>query len=133
MGLFNRAKKPAAKADEKKEEKKVVQAETKAEKAEKAPRETGDSYRTLLRPIVTEKSTAAGKEAAYVFEVAPSANKIAVKKAIKDLYGVEAVSVRVLRVLGKPVRTRSGFARRAAWRKAYVTLKKGQTIDVYAA
>ena len=69
----------------------------------------------------------------YAFEVADGANKISIKKAVKDLYGVDAVAVRVLRVLGKPVRTRAGYSRRSTWRKAYVTLKPGQTLDVFAA
>ncbi len=138
MGLFNRTKKPAAKADEKKEEKKEaaeapVKAVKKAEKAEKAaPRETGDAYRVLLRPLVTEKTTAMAARGGYGFEVSMTANKVEIKKAVKNLYGVDVAAVRVLRVFGKPVRSRTGSARRAAWRKAYVTLKKGQTIDVFA-
>lgn len=146
MGLFNRTKKPSssAKAPEDKAAKSAEAAasakadkpaSSKAErKAEKpAPRETGDAFKVLLRPLVTEKSTGMNARGGYAFEVAAAANKIAIKKAIKDLYGVDAVAVRVLRVLGKTVRTRSGYSRRATWRKAYVTLKPGQTLDVFAA
>jgi large subunit ribosomal protein L23 len=135
MGLFNRKKTDPKKAPEasKKDETaaaKAVEAPKAAKKA--APETTGDAFRVLVRPLVTEKSTALAKESQYVFEVAPKANKIEVKTAIKAVYGVDAVRVRVMTILGKPLRTKSGYARRSTWRKAIVTLKKGETLDVFA-
>jgi large subunit ribosomal protein L23 len=129
MGFFNRAKKDAKPAQGK-----AAEAEAKKEVA--APvyvkRATGESHRVLLRPLVTEKTSAMGAKDAYAFEVAMSANKVEIKRAVKAVYGVDAVAVRVMRVLGKPVRTRAGFVRRSAWRKALVTVKPGQKIDVFA-
>ena len=103
-----------------------------AEQSAAPARETGDAYRILVRPLVTEKTTVMAKDGKYAFEVAVSANKLAIKKAVKDLYGVEVVDVTVMSVYGKPVRARHGRSRRSTWRKAVVTLKKGQSIDVFA-
>lgn len=136
MGFFNRkktdeAKKPAAKA--KVEE---PQAEAKAEEPKKemayAARETGSAYRILVRPLVTEKTAALGQKGQYGFEVGARANKVEIRKAVKAVYGVEPVAVRVITVLGKPVRSKTGMSRRASWRKAIVTLKKGDRIDLFA-
>lgn len=140
MGFFNRKKdeaKDAKKSNAPKTEKpkadaKADEPKKEAAKAAVLPSTTGDAYRVLVRPIVTEKSTALGKENQYVFEVAMTANKIEIRKAVKAVYGVTPTDVRVLRVLGKPVRSRAGMSRRSAWRKAVVTLKKGDRIDLFA-
>jgi large subunit ribosomal protein L23 len=149
MGFFNRkkddgkdgkdAKKSNApkaekpKAEEpKKDEVKKEEAKKEEVKAAPAPRETGHAYRILIRPIVTEKSTRLGRVNQYAFEVAMTANKPEIRKAVKAVYGVTPTDVRVMRVLGKPVRTRAGKSRRSDWRKALVTLKKGDRIDQFA-
>jgi len=93
--------------------------------------DTGSAYQVLLRPIVTEKSTRLSKEGKYVFEVAMKANKIEIKKAVKNVYGVDPTDVTVLRILGKPKRSRYGRGRTKNWRKAVVTVKKGQSIEVF--
>jgi len=142
MGLFTKKKKDTEKT-EKVAPKKATAKEVKkpAKKAEKKPAakksapqksDTGSAYQVLLRPIVTEKSTRLSKEGKYVFEVAMKANKIEIKKAVKNVYGVDPTSVTVLRVLGKPKRTRFGRGRTKNWRKAVVTLRKGQSIEVFA-
>ena len=136
MGFFNRKKNeegqkaPAkstaakAKAEEKKEEA--------AKPATYVTRETGHAYRILVRPLVTEKTTALQQLGQYAFEVTKGANKMEVRKAVKAVYGVTPTSVRVITVLGKPVRSRTGASRRSSWRKAMVTLKKGDRIDLFA-
>lgn len=141
MGFFNRKKNgegqkaPAAS----KAGKPKVEAKAKAEDprpgtsvATGAPRETGAAYRILVRPIVTEKTTRLGQHGQYAFEVAMGANKLEIRKAVKAVYGVEPKGIRVMRISGKPVRTRAGKSRRSAWRKAIVTLKKGDRLDLYA-
>lgn len=142
MGIFNR-KKDDAKDNKKSNAPKPEKAE-KAEKAadaaeepkKEAPapigRDTGDAHRILLRPIVTEKTTRLGQVNQYAFEVAITANKPEIRKAVKAVYGVMPTDVRVMRILGKPVRTRAGKSRRSDWRKAIVTLKKGDRIDQFA-
>ncbi len=88
----------------------------------------------LKAPVLTEKATKVGHLNQYVFEVDPSANKIQIKAAIKQMFDVDAVSVRTVRLKGK---VKSRYTRRG-WqigrtnlkKKAYVTLKAGQTIDI---
>jgi large subunit ribosomal protein L23 len=136
MGLFSKLKRKAA-APAETEKKSVgsdaVVPESRGDvRGPAEPRATGDAFRVLVRPIVTEKSSRLSKDGTYVFEVSSGANKLSVKQAVKAVYHVEPEEVRVLRVLGKPVRTRAGYGRRKSWKKAIVTLKKGQTIDVFA-
>ncbi len=139
MGFFNRKKdeaKNAKKSTAPKAEKPKAEAkpdEPKKEvKIDAAPRETGAAYRILLRPIVTEKTTRLGHLNQYAFEVAVTANKLEIRKAVQSVYGVTPTDVRVMRILGKPVRGRRGASRRSSWRKAIVTLKKGDRIDQFA-
>jgi large subunit ribosomal protein L23 len=91
----------------------------------------------LLKPIVTEKMTSQGdKFNRYGFLVARNANKIEIKKAVEELYGVTVESVNTMRYGGK-VKTRytkSGVmtGKSAATKKAVVTLAEGNTIDFYS-
>ena len=91
----------------------------------------------LLKPIVTEKMTSQGdKFNRYGFIVARNANKIEIKKAVEDLYGVTVESVNTMRYGGK-VKTRytkSGVmtGKSAARKKAVITLAEGNTIDFYS-
>ena len=90
----------------------------------------------LKSPVVTEKATKVGQQNQYVFEVDPSANKVQIKAAIKQMFDVEAVSVRTVRIKGKVKQryTRGGWqvGKTNLKKKAYVTLKEGQTIDIVA-
>lgn len=91
----------------------------------------------LLKPIVTEKMTNQGdKFNRYGFVVARNANKLQIRKAVEDLYGVTVASVNTMRYGGK-VKTRntkSGFlvGKTAAVKKAVVTLAEGNKIDFYS-
>lgn len=84
--------------------------------------------RVLVRPLVTEKATVTGT---YCFEVALSANKSEVYKAVQKMYGVTPLSVRIMNVKGKTVRWQQTNGQRKAWKKAIVRLKAGETINVY--
>ena len=91
----------------------------------------------LLKPIVTEKMTSQGdKFNRYGFIVTKNANKIEIKKAVEELYGVTVESINTMRYGGK-VKTRftkSGVmaGKSPATKKAIVTLIKGNTIDFYS-
>lgn len=91
----------------------------------------------LIRPIVTEKMTGQGEKFnRYGFIVARDANKIQIKKAVEELYGVTVESVNTMRNRGK-VKTRytkSGVVkgRTSSTKKAIVTLAQGSTIDFYS-
>lgn len=84
----------------------------------------------IIGPRVTEKAAYATEKGQYVFNVAMDANKIQIKKAIKDVYKVTPVAVNI--VVAKPqavvFRGKRGTAK--AYKKAYVTLKKGDVIEI---
>jgi len=136
MGFFNRKKNEEGQKAPAKSTAAKVKAEEKKDEAAKpvtyVTRETGSAYKILVRPLVTEKTTALQRLGQYAFEVTKGANKVEIRKAVKAVYGVTPTDVRVITVLGKPVRSRTGFSRRSNWRKALVTLKKGDRIDLFA-
>ena len=81
------------------------------------------AYDVILRPVITEKSMAESTEKKYVFEVAPSANKIEIKQAIAEIFGVKVKSVNTVKTKGERKRTGSyPMGRTAATKKAYVEL-----------
>lgn len=88
-------------------------------------------FTTLLAPHVTEKS-AYGSETnrKYIFKVLRTATKIDVKKAVEKLFTVKVVSVSICNVKGKATRFGRVLGRRKHWKKAYVTLSKGEEIDM---
>jgi large subunit ribosomal protein L23 len=91
----------------------------------------------LIKPILTEKANAQQeKMKRYAFKVNRKANKLEIKKAVEDFYGVSVVDVNTLVVPGKNKTkfTKAGFIKgvRPAYKKALVTLAEGDTIDLYA-
>ena len=85
----------------------------------------------IIRPIISEKSTAAMEVNKYVFEVPIKANKVMVKQAVKAVFGVQPIDVNVLVVRGRQRRVRLRVGKTAAWKKAIVTLKAGDKINVF--
>ena len=91
--------------------------------------------RIIIRKLLlTEKGThLTEKENQYLFRVDPSANKIEIKAAVKQLFNAEVASVNTLNVAGKTKRTAKGIGKRSNWKKAYVTLKEGSNVDFFEA
>ena len=87
----------------------------------------------ILRPIISEQSTEHVELKKYVFEVAPSANKIEIKKAIEDLFEVEVQKVTTLNMKGKTKRMgRYPAGSRKNWKKAVVKLSdSSKTIEFF--
>ncbi|OIO16565.1 50S ribosomal protein L23 [Candidatus Kuenenbacteria bacterium CG1_02_38_13] len=85
----------------------------------------------LVRPLITEKAGALGVFNQYVFEVSGKANKVEVKKSVEQIYGVRPMSVNMSNVLGKGVRFGRRISQCKSWRKAIVTLREGDKIEVY--
>ena len=84
----------------------------------------------LLGPHVTEKAAIIGESSnQYVFQVRTDATKPEIKKAVETLFEVEVEAVRVTNVKGKVKRSGQRLGRRKDWKKAYVRVKDGQTID----
>ena len=84
----------------------------------------------IKKPWVTEKATDLNKSGKYVFIVKPSATKNEVKKAVKEVYRVDAVRVNVINRRGKEKRFRSVYSEKSGYKKAIVTLRPGQKIDL---
>ncbi|VEH80582.1 50S ribosomal protein L23 [Corynebacterium kutscheri] len=88
----------------------------------------------ILAPVVSEKSYGLMEENTYVFFVNPSANKTEIKIAVEQIFGVQVASVNTLNRDGKRKRSRTGFGRRKATKRAYVTLREGSdAIDIFGA
>ncbi|MFC1524973.1 50S ribosomal protein L23 [Planctomycetota bacterium] len=88
-------------------------------------------YDTIRKPLVTEKSTDAGKESnTYMFVVARDANKPEIKQAVEAIFSVKVDRVNTMLLKGKPKRSRLIPGKKPDWKKAMVTLKEGQHIDV---
>ncbi|MGN0903288.1 MAG: 50S ribosomal protein L23 [Succinivibrio sp.] len=87
-------------------------------------------YNILKAPVVSEKSTAANEKNVLVFKVLKDATKDEIKAAVETIFNVQVLDVRTLNVLGKVRRTARGLGKRSDWKKAYVTLPEGTTLDV---
>ena len=90
-----------------------------------------------IKPIVTEKATKlTDKLNRYTFRVSPDANKFQIKDMVEKIYGVkvENVNTQVVRGKNKARYTKSGLLRGKTneWKKAYITVAEGQTIDFYS-
>lgn len=109
----------------------------KAAKAAKkaAPATSGSAriadYGMLLHPVITEKSSLVGGDRSrFVFRVDPRATKTEIKNAVQNVFNVQVESVNTAAFIGKVKRTARSVGRRAGYKKAYVTLKAGFTIDI---
>lgn len=89
-------------------------------------------YSVIRAPHISEKAARAQEHNQYVFEVAAGADKQKVKDAVEALFNVKVESVNIANVKGKVKAFRNRAGSRQGWRKAYVRLTDGQTIDVTA-
>ena len=87
----------------------------------------------IIRPLITEKSTTLMAEGKYVFEVAKSANKIEIAKAISQIFKVKVASVNNINVEGKVKRMGRSVGKRSDYKKAIVKLAAGETIEFFEA
>jgi large subunit ribosomal protein L23 len=118
------ASKTSKKDSSKKETSKVSQKKVKKE-------DTKNAYRVLVRPIITEKASSLGVNSQYVFEVAPNSNKVEIKKAIQNLYGVTAVKVRIMNQKPRKVQYGKNTGTTKFWKKAIISLKPGEKIEIH--
>jgi large subunit ribosomal protein L23 len=88
-------------------------------------------YDLIRRPLVTEKSSAMQSRCnQFFFEVANCANKTEVKKAVETLFSVKVVKVNIVNMPSKQKRTFGRPGETRAWKKAVVTLRKGDSIEI---
>lgn len=91
-----------------------------------------EPYKIIKRPVISEKSTLMNeRENKYIFEVDTRANKIQIKQAIEEIFKVGVTKVRTMRIRGKTKRVRLQIGRTPEWKKAIVTLKKGDRIELF--
>ena len=160
MGIFDKLKKRLSakpKKESKEEKKKEIKKEIKAEgkssseskyttlkpkietalpksgiKEKKAKKELDiKSYKVLIKPLVTEKATNLVARNQYTFMVANSTNKLEIKEAIRGLYGLKPLAINIIRQGGKRVRSGKTKGKKKNWKKAIITLKKGDKIEIY--
>ena len=90
-----------------------------------------NAHRAIVKkPIITEKATLLRQGNIYTFQVDSKANKIQIRQAIEALFEVRVDSVRTVSVPSKPRRQGMFAGKRSGWKKAYVTLQSGESIDV---
>jgi len=130
-------KKPATKKTDKPAEAKKTASEGK--KDDKKDKKKGTpkkaisalfAYDIIREPVLTEKSDRGQMSGKYTFYVSLDANKVEIARAIKELYGVKPVSVRVANLKGKAVRFGRTQGKRKNRKKAVITLKQGDIISV---
>jgi large subunit ribosomal protein L23 len=123
---------PILKKKTKKEEKREEMKKEKTEKILKRKKKLSFEKinKILYFPHVSEKSTKLSSENKYVFKVYPQANKTEIKKAIESLYNVDVVSVRTMRMPSKTRRRGYVIGFKKGYKKAIVTIKKGQEISI---
>ncbi|HEY3933495.1 MAG TPA: 50S ribosomal protein L23 [Gemmatimonadales bacterium] len=91
-----------------------------------------DLHQVLVRPLITEKSSAAWQDRKeYVFEVHPLATKGQIREALKELFGVTATSVRTMQMRRNAMIRGQARGVSARWKKAIVTLRPGDTLAVF--
>ena len=91
-----------------------------------------DPRTVILEPVTTEKTTRRRETSNEVaFVVARDANKIEIRKAVQELFDVDVIAVRTIKVRGKVKRLGKSEGRRPGFKKAIVKLKEGQTIEFF--
>lgn len=90
-----------------------------------------DAHDIILRPVITEKSTNLMEQNKYTFYVYPQANKIQIRQAVEQIFGVRVAEVHTLKVRGKKRRVGRHEGRTPDRKKAIVTLKSGDKIEIF--
>jgi large subunit ribosomal protein L23 len=90
-----------------------------------------DPRDVILRPVVSEKTYEMIEQNRYTFEVAKTANKTQIAQAIADIFAVTVTNVNTMNVTGKPRRLRHAKGKTRDWKKAVVTLKAGDKINLF--
>jgi len=90
-----------------------------------------DARDVIIRPLVTEQSTAAMEQNKYTFEVALNATKTQIKRSVEKIFGVKVVKVNTSRIPGKLKRMGRFEGRRPERKKAVVQLAEGDRIEIF--
>jgi len=90
-----------------------------------------DPYAIVRRPLITEKGMSIAPMGKYAFEVDPNANKMEIAEAVHTIFGVDVAKVNTLNVKPKVKRMGRLEGKSGGMKKAYVTLKTGQRIQIF--
>lgn len=123
-------KKEEEKAPEKKPEVLKPAAKKAAKKEIAQKKKYVPSHEILRSPHITEKATDANDLNKYILKVGPKANKIEVKKAIESAYGVDVTAVNIINIHSKKRRVGRNIGWSKGYKKAIVTIKEGQKIEI---
>ncbi|MBX3344389.1 MAG: 50S ribosomal protein L23 [Nitrospira sp.] len=92
----------------------------------------GDLHQVLIQPLLTEKITALREQSNTVgFLVHPGANKVQIRQAVESLLKVKVAKVNVVNIRGKVKRMGRFVGRRSDWKKAFVTLREGEKLELF--
>ncbi|MBT3816991.1 MAG: 50S ribosomal protein L23 [Candidatus Magasanikbacteria bacterium] len=132
MGLLNKKKtKKEEVAVENTDAKKKTAVKKQAAPKKKSGKLSVNALRILKKPVLSEKTTSQESGGQYTFIVDKDANKIEVKKAIEQVYGVRPAKVNMIWVEGKRKQSGKFTGRRSDYKKAIVSLPKGKRIDIH--
>jgi large subunit ribosomal protein L23 len=88
-------------------------------------------YDVIIRPLITEKATILAGDHKYAFHVNIRANKTQVRKAVETAFKVKVTKVNTMKVNGKRRRVGARWSKAPDWKKAIVTLQRGDTIQIF--
>ena len=128
------AKKPAkvsaVKLTGKKSEKKIEKTETAIKTPSTKIKNAKFSYEAIKQPHISEKASYLSEKDQYIFEVSPNYNKHEIKKSVEGIYGVDVLSVNIVKIPHKKRRLGKTEGFRKAYKKAIVRIKEGQKIEI---
>ena len=90
------------------------------------------AYDIIIRPVITERSFDMQEYNRFTFEVAKTASKIEIAKAVEEIFDVKVLKVNTVNVKSKKKRMRNIEGKTRTWKKAIVTLAEGDTIELFA-
>lgn len=141
MGIFSKKKSVEEKDSLPKESAKELTVEEIANSGKKEKKhsvkanivksDTKDAYKVLVKPLISEKAAHLKLQNKYLFQVSSSTTKNEIKKAIFHVYGVWPIEVNVINIKGKKVRYGKSSGTTKDKKKAIITLKSGDSMEVY--
>lgn len=85
----------------------------------------------IIQPVLSEKTNDMREAGKYVFKVHAGANKLQIQEAVKAIFDVNPVACNIINVARKPKRQRNAAGYTSTWKKAIVTLKAGEKIEIF--
>ena len=130
----NDAKKPVKKTGkvsaEKKAEETKEEIKPSSQPVIKSRKASGFSYDAIKQPHISEKATYLAEKNQYIFEISPNYNKKEIKKSIEGIYGVDVLSVNIIKIPAKKRRIGRSEGFKKGYKKAIIKIREGQKIEI---